>query len=317
MKASYITKYGGIGELKFGEIPNPVLTDDKILVNVKAVSINPIDYKFRSGALKIITGNKFPKIYGGDFSGIVQEIGNKVENFKKEDRVYGSISIFKNNGALCEQVLVSPNKIRKIPDNMSFEVAASLPIAALTALTGMRKSGNLNNKTILVNGATGGVGHFAVQFAKAYGAKVYATCSTKNAELAKQFGADEIIDYTKEDLSKSEKKFDIIFDAFGLMKTGIIFKLLNKRGIYMSTIFFSPISFLSGFYAKIFLNKKLTSANMRGNIEDYQELERLWNENKFKPFIEKTFPLENTKEAFDFAENGKPRGKVIVTIEIL
>jgi NADPH:quinone reductase-like Zn-dependent oxidoreductase len=314
MKASYYNRYGGIEVIEYGELPEPALSKDKIKIRVKAVSLNPVDYKIRQGVLRLLTGRKFPKFLGADFSGIVEETGTEISGFIKGDRIYGNIpALSGNTGALCELVVVAPKRIRKIPENMSFEQAASLPVAALTAQTGKRKSGNLKNKTFLVNGATGGVGHFAVQIAKADGAIVTAVCGPKNIDLAKTLGADDVIDYSKEDISTMNRKFDVIFDSYGKMNYKTVRKLLNKKGLYLSTLFFPPRS-LSAVFIRLIFNKKLTSANMRANPEDYLEIETIYKEGKLNPVIEHVFPLEKTRDAFALLENGKPRGKVIVTV---
>jgi len=315
MKASFINKYGSSEIIKTGEMAKPIIKNNEILVEVKAVSINPIDYKIKSGSLKFISGLKLPKILGGDLAGIISEVGSEITDFKVGDKVYGGVSAFFNQfGSLAEFAVVLPKRISKIPQGMSFEQAASLPIAALTALTGVRKSGNVKNKNILVNGATGGVGHFAIQIAKAKGAIVTSTCSTKNIDLAKQLGSDFIIDYTKEDITKTNKKFDAIIDAFGQMSFKTARELMNKKGVYSSTLFMGPVATFKSVSGKLFFNRIFTSANMRANAEDFKELNTLFLENKLMPLIENIFPLEKVNEAFDFAENGKPRGKVVVII---
>jgi len=315
MIASYINNYGSSEKIVIGEFEKPKIKNNEILVQVKAVSINPVDYKIKSGSIKFISGTKVPKILGGDLAGIISEIGSEITDFKVGEKVYGGVSFFFNQfGSFAEFAVVSPKRISRIPNGMTFEQAASLPIAALTAVTGVRKSGNVKGKNILVNGATGGVGHFAIQIAKAKGAIVTSTCSTKNIELAKQLGSDFIIDYTKEDLTKTNQKFDAIIDAFGQMSFKTANQLMNKKGVYSSTLFMGPVATFKSFSSKIFFNKTFTSANMRANPEDFKELETLFLENKLKPLIENIFPLEKVNEAFDFAENGKPRGKVVVTI---
>jgi NADPH:quinone reductase-like Zn-dependent oxidoreductase len=177
----------------------------------------------------------------------------------------------------------------------------------------MRKCGARAGSSILINGATGGVGHFAIQIAKAKGAHVTATCSNQNTELAKTLGADVVAGYSKKDLSENLNKYDAIFDAYGKMDYSNVCRLLKKGGIYASPLFFFP-SQISAFFVRLVFNKTLTSANMRGLPEDYAELGRLLTEKKLKPLIEKTFKLSETGAAFEFAEKGKPRGKVIITI---
>ena len=315
MKAYYSTKYGGPEYAFYGELPDVVAKPGELLVEVKAVSINPVDYKIMSGAVRIMSGSKFPKIYGTDFAGVVKEVTEGVSGFKPGDRVYGSASIITGKpGALAEMLAVKPEKVRRMPLGMTFEEAASLPVAALTALNGLRRCRVEAGSRVLINGATGGVGHFAVQTAKAKGAHVTATCSSSNADLARKLGADEVTGYGKEDLSKTGEAFDAILDAYGKMDHIDVCRLLKKKGVYTSTLFFSPLSFISSFLVKIVFDKKLTSANMRAKPEDYEEIERLWKEKNLLPLIENTFPLAKCGDAFYHTEQGKPRGKVIVTI---
>ncbi|MBK7213689.1 MAG: NAD(P)-dependent alcohol dehydrogenase [Bacteroidales bacterium] len=314
MKAAFISNYGGPEVLKFGEIPSPAITAGMVIIQVKAVSVNPVDFKIRDGALRIFTGKKFPKVLGHDFSGIVDQVGEGVSEFKKGDQVYGYAAVlFGKTGAMSELAMVAPKQLRKLPEGMTFEEAASIPVAALTALNGFQKAGSLNGKKVLVNGATGGVGHFAVQIAKAKGAHVTATCSTKNIELAKKFGADEIIDYTKQDVAALTQKYDSILDAFGKMKYSTAIRLLTVKGVYASTLMM-PTAFLSSFFYKMFYNKTLTPASMKGKPDDFREVEELFKTGKVKPLIESIFPLEKTTEAFKLLENGKPRGKVVITV---
>ncbi len=314
MKAFYQISYGRLGADKYGDLPDPVAGKNQLLIQVKAVSINPVDYKIKNGDLKIITGSKFPKIVGSDFAGIVKLTGHGVTGFKIGDRVYGALPIiFRKPGALCELITIDPKHARQIPEGMSFDEAASLPVAALTALNGLRKCNVASGNHVLINGATGGVGHFAIQIAKAKGAVVTATCSETNAELAKKLGADEISVYKRDDLTKTENKFDAILDAYGKMNFETVCRLLKRKGTYASTLFM-PVSAFSSIFVWIVFRKKLTSSNMRSRPEDYEELEKLFSEKKLRPFIETTFTLDKAAEAFEMAENKKPRGKIIIRI---
>jgi NADPH:quinone reductase-like Zn-dependent oxidoreductase len=315
MKAYYSTKYGGPEYSFYGDLPDATAKKDQLTIEVKAVSINPVDYKIKQGVVRIISGFKFPRIFGSDFAGIVREVNEGVSGFKTGDRVYGSSTVIMGEqGALAEILAVKPEKVRLIPGGMSFEEAASLPVAALTALNGLRKCNVGNGTRILINGATGGVGHFAVQIAKAKGAHVTATCSSSNSELAKKLGADEVTGYGKDDISKSGNSFDAILDAYGKMDYADVCRLLGKNGVYASTLFFNPFSFISSFFVQIVFGKKMTSANMRARPEDYEELEKLFREKKLVPIIEKTFPLSKCGDAFYHSEHGKPRGKVVVMV---
>jgi NADPH:quinone reductase-like Zn-dependent oxidoreductase len=314
MKAYYSIAYGGPEASVYGDLPEPVPSDGQVLVEVRAASINPADYKVKRGDLKLITGSKFPRVVGSDFAGIVKETGAAVKGFRPGDKVYGGTSVFFGKpGALSELLVVEASSIRLMPDGLSFEEAASMPVAALTALSGIRVCKAGKGVSLLVNGATGGVGHFAVQIAKARGAKVTATCSPANAELARKLGADHIIGYTDEELVGHHVKYDAIMDAYGKMNYEDVCRLLKRGGIYASTLP-APKKMLSSLFVKIVFGKKLTSANMRAKPEDYDEIERLYSEKKLIPVIENIFSLDKAADAFEVAEKGRPRGKVIVRI---
>lgn len=314
MKASYLVSYGQPESLRYGELPEPVLKENSILVNIKAVSVNPVDWKIRQGILKFIQGSDFPRIIGSDFAGIVKEVAPGVDGFKTGDRVYGAISAFSGKpGALAEVAIVDYKSVRSMPEWLSFEEAASLPVAALTALNGLRRCGVRKGSRVLVNGATGGVGHFGVQAAKALGAHVTATCSTANTGLATELGADEVFGYEGDNRIGSGIVFDSILDAWGMMDHREIYRLLKPEGIYASPLYM-PWTIFTALWVRIRYGRKMTSSNMRKRAEDYDELEALIEQKKLKPVIENVYPLERSSEAFDKAEFGKPRGKVIITV---
>jgi len=314
MKAYYSKAYGNSEASVYGDLPDPVAGPGQVLVEVKAVSINPVDWKIRRGDARVVSGFRFPRIFGADFAGIIRETGPGVTAFSKGQRGYGSKSILSDRGgALAELRAVEENRIRLIPEGMSFSEAASLPVAALTALNGLRKCGVGRGTEVLITGGTGGVGHFTVQIARARGARVIATCSPANADLAMRLGADETIDHNKVDLFSSGRKFDAIFDAHGHMNAWHVHRLLQPGGTYASTLFIPP-PYLAIAVTRILRGKKLMSANMRSLDEDWRELERLYSEGSLRPVIENTFPLERASEAFDLAMRGGFRGKIIVTV---
>ena len=229
MKAYYSTAYGGPEVSQYGDFPDPSAGDGQLMVEVKAVSINPVDFKVKRGIAKLMTGSRFPRIFGSDFAGVVKSTGNGVTQFKPGDRVYGTTPvIWGKPGALAQLLAVDQKFARAIPGQISFEEAASLPIAALTALNGLRRCKVTEGKDVLINGGTGGVGHFAIQIARAKGANVAATCSKGNAELARKLGADITFGYSKEELAKIEKKFDAILDAYGKMDLEDACRLLRE-----------------------------------------------------------------------------------------
>lgn len=314
MKAYYSTAYGNSDVSVYGELPDPVAGPGQVQVEVKAVSVNPVDWKIRRGDARVATGSRFPRVFGADFAGIVRAAGPGVTAFSQGQRIYGSKSIlFDRGGALAELRAVEEKKVRLIPEGMSFNEAASLPIAALTALNGLRRCGVGKGKEMLITGGTGGVGHFAIQAAKAYGATVVATCSPPNTDLALKLGADETIDHNTADLFSSGRRFDAIFDAHGHMKAWKVHRLLKPGGIYASTLFIPP-PWLAIAVASMLHDKKLLSANMRAHDEDWMELERLYTEGSLRPVIENIFPLERASDAFDLAMRGGFRGKIIVTV---
>jgi NADPH:quinone reductase-like Zn-dependent oxidoreductase len=314
MKAYYSTAYGGPEVSSFGDFPDPVPGAGMLLVEVKAVSINPVDVKVKRGDLKLLTGSAFPRIYGSDFSGIVKDPGKDETKFRAGDRIYGVTPvILRRPGALAELLAAEKRNIMKIPQEMSFEEAAALPTAALTAFNGLRNCRINEGKQLLINGATGGVGHFAIQIARVKGAIVTASCSPENAGLAKKLGASETIGYSSDDLKKIIGKFDAILDAYGKMPFDDIRRLLKRGGIYASTMV-KPQRFFSSMWVQLGYGIKLTSSNMRSKPEDIQEMETLFLEKKLYPVIENVFPLNQAEKAFELAEHGKHRGKIVVTI---
>jgi len=314
MKAYYSTAYGGPEVSQYGDFPDPSAGDDQLLVEVKAVSINPVDYKVKQGVAKLMSGSKFPRVFGSDFAGVVKATGSGVTQFKPGDRVYGaSPVIWGKPGALAQLLAIDQKFARAIPAPISFEEAASLPIAALTALNGLRRCRVTEGKEVLINGGTGGVGHFAIQIAKSKGAIVTATCSQGNAELARKLGADETMGYTKEELAKSDRKFDAILDTYGKMDFNDVCRLLKRGGIYATTQI-KPFLIFSSLLTQVLYGKKLTSSNLRSKPEDMDEMEKLFLDKKLYPVIEHYFTLEHSAEAFELAESGKPRGKIIVRV---
>jgi NADPH:quinone reductase-like Zn-dependent oxidoreductase len=314
MKAYYSSAYGGPEVSQYGDFPDPSAGNGQLLVEVKAVSINPVDYKVKRGIAKFMSGSRFPRIFGSDFAGEVKSTGDGVAQFEPGNRIYGTTPvIWGKPGALAQLLAVDQKFARAIPGQIAFEEAASLPIAALTALNGLRRCRVTEAKAVLINGGTGGVGHFAIQIAKAKGAIVTATCRQGNAELARKLGADETIGYSKEELAKSKKKYDAILDAYGKMDLEDICRLLKHGGIYATTRI-KPFLFFSSLLVQLVYAKKLTSSNMRSRPEDLEEMEKLFIDKKLYPVIEHYFTLDHSAEAFELAEHGKPRGKIIIRI---
>ncbi|WP_437606158.1 NAD(P)-dependent alcohol dehydrogenase [Sorangium sp. So ce834] len=312
MKAFYITGIGGPEVMTYGDLPEPKPGRGDVLVDVKASSINPVDWKLRSGMMRFLTGRGLPKPLGADFSGVVRTTGPGASGFAPGDRVFGVVlTMLGKPGAHAERVVARAKDTHKLPDGWTFEQGAALPVAALTALAGLRKCGDLAGKTVLVNGATGGVGHLALQIAKAKGARVIAVCSARNAALAQSLGADEVLDYGKVDVTAPGRTWDVFFDAFGQVGFSRAAPALAANGVYATTLP-GPDAMLRSALGGIFGGKQVVLANMRDKREDYAELERLI-QGGVKVVVE-TFPLERAAEAFAECEGGKVRGKVVLTV---
>jgi len=309
MKAVMIEKFGPPDVLKIKEVDQPAHKTDELLVRVKAVSINPLDYKMRNGSLSPLGKLMLPKIVGSDFAGIVKDVGGRVQNFKPGDRVFGSLSPFKS-GACAEYVTVKASQVVAIPDELSFEEAATIPIAGLTALQALRDLGKVTKGSkVFINGAAGGVGSFAVQLAKILQAQVTAVCSTPNVRFVQELGADYVVDYKKEDYRSSQEKYDFFFDVVSKASLKDALDILFETGIYTATL---PTpqkvfkSFLSRGRVKIIMVKK--------KPEDLDYLAQSTVKKDLKVVISKTYALEDIQQAHIEIEAGHVRGKLVVEI---
>src|SRR3989441_8800199 len=234
MKAIAYHNYGSPDVLKYGEIEKPAAGDNEVLVKVHAASVNPLDWHFMRGTpyvMRIGSGLRQPKDtrLGVDAAGQVEAVGRNVTQFKSGDEVFGSCQ-----GAFAEYACASERKLAMKPDNVTFEEAASVPVAAITALQSLRDKGKIQaGQKVLINGASGGVGTFAVQIAGSFGADVTAVCSTRNVDMVRSIGADQVIDYTHEDFTKSRQRYDLILDSVGNHSLSAFRRILNPKGIYI------------------------------------------------------------------------------------
>lgn len=313
MKAVFYNKYGSPDVLEVGELEKPKINKAEILVQAHASSVNPVDWKIRMGGLKILTGNKFPKGLGGDVAGKVDEVGKKVTGFKVGDEVYGKLSGFKGS-TYAEFVVAKPEDLALKPTNLNFNEAASVPLAALTAYQALVNHGELKKSSkVLINGCSGGVGHFALQIAKALGAEVTGVCSTKNIALAKELGADFVIDYTKENVTANKEKYDIFFDAVANQSYGKIKPILKKKGKYVTTL--PAVGVILNSITGLFSSKKARMINVKSNPQDLQQLTKWIENSKVKPIIDKIYPLEDIREAHRHSETGRVVGKLALSIK--
>lgn len=318
MKAAYFEKIGTPDVIQFGDRPDPNPGRWQVVVEVKAASVNPVDYKIIEGEGLKILGGKFPRIPGSDFSGVVAEAGPHVTRFKKGDKVYGiSTSFLGGPGSHAEKAVTYTKVLRHIPEGQSFETMGAIPVAALTALNGLHLCGDegraVSGKRILLAGASGGVGHFALQLAKYFGAHVTAVCSKKNLAFVKELGADVALDYKATPLEGYDQKFDIFYDAFGSVPLTTAARLLTREGKYITT---TPrgMNIVRAIVPIFFSGPRVLMANLSTRKSGFELVEKLLVEKKLKAVIAETFPLQNVREAYQSLKNGGHAGKVLLTV---
>jgi NADPH:quinone reductase-like Zn-dependent oxidoreductase len=325
MKAIIHCEYGSPDVLKLEDVEKPVPDDKQVLVRVRAASVNPLDLTIRGPWLvRPILGMRKPKDtrLGVDYTGTVEAVGKTVTQFKPGDEVFGG-----KNGALAEYVCVLADRAVTLkPANMTFEQAASVPVAAITALQGLRDKGKIKpGQKVLINGASGGVGTFAVQIAKSFGTEVTGVCSTRNLDMVRSIGADHVIDYTKEDFTKSDQRYDLIFDLVGNHSFSERRRILNPNGIcVMAGI--GGAGWHDGFAARLlgelnayagswFVSQKFITYLARLNKADLAILGDLMRDGKMTPVIDKTYKLSEASQALWYLETGHARGKIALTVE--
>jgi NADPH:quinone reductase-like Zn-dependent oxidoreductase len=327
MKAIVYCDYG-VPNLKLAEIDKPTPADDQLLVRVRAASVNPLDWHFIEGTPYVMramgVGLRKPKDtrLGVDFAGTVEAVGKNVTKFKPGDEVFGG-----RTGAFAEYVCVrEPRAVALKPASVTFEQAASVPIAGITALQGLRDKGKVQSgQKVLINGASGGVGTFAVQIAKSMGADVTGVCSTRNLDMVRSLGADHVIDYTKEDFTKSAQRYDIILDNVANRSLSECRGVLNPDGRYVliggggvnESRWLGP-GLTHAFKAMIFskfVSQKMGMMLAELNHDDLAFLADLMQSGKVKPVIDRTYKLSELPQAIQYLEQGHARGKVVITVE--
>ncbi|MEO1743302.1 MAG: NAD(P)-dependent alcohol dehydrogenase [Cyanobacteria bacterium J06629_9] len=321
MKAVTYTKYGPPEVLQLQSVHKPMPRDNEVRVKIHAAAANPLDWHFMRAApfiIRFISGLLKPKtknqILGADIAGQVEAVGTTVKQFKVGDEVYGAIS----RGGFAEYVCVTEEQLVLKPANLSFEQAAAVPIAGLTALQGLRDQGQIQpGQTVLINGASGGVGTFAVQIAKSFGAIVTGVCSAQNVDRVRSIGADQVIDYTCEDFTQSGQLYDLIFDNVGNHSIVEIKRILAPNGTYL----------LNAYAPTLMLQLMLRSGQsksggqtmrntdvMKPNQADLEYLTALIEADKVISVIDKVYPLSEVADAIAYLETGHARGKVVITL---
>ncbi len=321
MKAMVYHTYGSPAVLKLEEVQKPVPRDDEVLVKVHATAVNAGDCFLLRGKARLMGyGLLKPKhkILGDDIAGRIEVVGRNVKQFQAGDEVFGNTAKH-GFGGFAEYVSVPENALVLKPTTLSFEEAAAVPQAALTALQALRDKGHIQQgQKVLINGASGGVGTFAVQIAKAFGAEVTAVCSTKNLDMARSLGADHVIDYTQEDFTRNGQRYDLIFAVNGYHSISDYKRALNPNGVYVITggsmaqvfqaMLLGPLISMTG-------RQKMGNSAHKPNKKDLGFMKELLEAGKVKPVIDRRFPLRDVADAIRYLETGHAQGKVVITME--
>ena len=322
MKAILYTEYGSPDVLHLKDVEKPVPADDEVLVKVHAVSVNAADLHLLRAApflIRLSSGFLKPKhtILGADIAGRVEAVGSNAKKFQPGDDVFGDISGW-GFGGLAEYVSVSETALAPKPGNLSFEEAAAVPMATVTALQGLRDKGRIQaGQKVLINGASGGVGTYAVQIAKSFGAEVTAVCSTRNLDMARSLGADQVIDYTHEDFTQNGQQYDLILAANGYHPISAYQRALTPTGIYVMAGGAPAQMFqalLLGPWLSMTGGKKLSNVSAKPNLKDLAFVKGLIEAGKIKPVIDRCYPLSEAAEAFRYLGEGHARGKIVITV---
>ncbi len=320
MKAIVNTEYGTPDVLQLKEVERPTPKDDEVLVKVYATGLNFSDWGLLQGSFRLFGFGLFrPKhhILGADMAGRVEAVGKDVKEFRPGDAVYGDLS-WSGRGGLAEYVCAPVGMLARKPANLSFEEAAAVPMTAGVALQALRNKGQIQpGQKVAISGASGGVGTFAVQVAKAFGAQVTAITSTKNMEMARTIGADQVIDYTKEDFTANGHRYDLILAANGYHRLSDYRRVLTPTGRYVMTGGSGVQMFeamLFGPFVSRASQQQMGNMLYRPNKEDLTCLTELIEAGKVVPVVSKVFPLEEAADAFRFYGAGHVQGKIVITI---
>jgi NADPH:quinone reductase-like Zn-dependent oxidoreductase len=327
MKAIVQERYGSSDVLELREVDRPEPADHEVLVRIRAAAVNAADWHTMRGdpyiarfVLPTVFGRRGPKrpIRGHDFAGEVEAVGRTVTKFRPGDAVYGDLG--EAEGAFAEYVCVDQDVVARKPENLTFEQAAAMPLAGVTAYQGLR---GISQGSVLINGASGGVGTFAVQIAKARGAEVTGVCSTRNAELTKQLGADHVVDYTKDDFTHTGKRYDLVLDLVGNRSLSALRRILTPDGTLMLSgggVFdggslFGPMGLMiKGRLLAPLVHQRLRVLEVKQSADTLNALTELAEAGRLTPAIDRTYKLSEVPEAIRYLEIDHARAKVVITV---
>jgi NADPH:quinone reductase-like Zn-dependent oxidoreductase len=313
MKAIAYQAFGNTDVLQVVETSTPSFTSKQVLVKVKAVSVNPMDWKIRKGEMKLMSGSKFPRSTGVDFSGIIAETGSDVTHLKKGDEVFGLVPNTMKDGALAEYVAVPSSLLWKKPAHLSFAQAASIPMVGIAAATALKKMGHVSAQTkILVNGASGGFGMFLLQLLRQQGAEITAVAGSSTIQATKKWGANVLVDYTKQDVFALNNKYDIVVDLSGKMSYANARKVMKPKALFLNTTP-KPIEIPTSLFKNLFTGQKHVVVLSSASAE-YMELLLNAINSGLQIEVSKSFPFEQYKEAYEYAEKGGYVGKVVIAM---
>jgi len=337
MKGLVYSRHGSPDVLEIKDVEEPVPKDNEVLIEVRAASVNPLDASLIKGMpyiVRALFGLPKPRdtCLGVDVSGQVEAVGRNVTQFKAGDEVFGvcisdpqasAVKVWTPQGAFAEYVCAPESTLVVKPNNVTFEQAASVPVAGLTALQGLRDKGHIQpGQKALINGAAGGVGTFAVQIAKSFGAEVTGVCSTRNMEMVRSIGADQVIDYTQEDFTKRGQRYDLIFDCVGNHSLSAFRRVLNPEGIVVmvgertgrgATRILSRL--ITALVVSRFTSQKLRTFLARPSQQDLAVIRELMQAGKVRPVIDKCYSLSEVPAAIRYLEERHARGKVVISLE--
>lgn len=313
MKTVRFYEYGDPEVLTVEQTPEPdPPSSNEVLVDVRAIGVNPVDWRYRNGQLKWYDWfNSFPRVPGSDLAGIVQSTGNAVQTLQKNDRVYGMLTPL-DSGTYTERLNVPDDTITLMPENVTFTEAAGLPLVALTSLQALRDKAQLSGEEhVLINGASGGVGTTGLQIAKNYGCSVTGVCSHRNIDLVQSLGADEVIDYTEEDFADRTDAYDVVFDAVGNRSLAKVRNCLQSEGTYVTTDIRLGRLF-DQFTSLLWPGPKADVVVVQPDAEDLDQITE-WVENgSVEPIVDRTYSLEEAANAHRYSETRRATGKIIL-----